>query len=106
MFEHVSDEGDDVEASECCGVALVILDQPAAARGPCEGSFDDPAPGQQDEAARCLPQSDDVQRNPLGRSGICGSLSGVALIDIGECDVVASCVLDIGDETCDRGSIA
>jgi hypothetical protein len=68
LFEHVSYESDYVEASECCSVALVILDQPAAARRPGEGSFHDPASWQQDKSAFCLRQFDDVQRNPLGEA--------------------------------------
>src|SRR5271156_1588304 len=106
MSEHVSDEGDDVEASECCGVALVVLDQPTAASGPCEGSFYDPASGQQDKTALCLRQFDDVQRDALDRGGICGCLSGVALIDIGKPDAVSGRVLDIGGKTPDRGPVA
>ncbi len=47
---HVSDERDDVEASEGRGAVLVILDQVAAARCPGEGSLHHPAPRQQDEA--------------------------------------------------------
>ena len=92
MLEHVSD--DDLEAGECFGVALV--DQPAAPRGPGKGSFHDPAPWQEDISSLCLRQFDDVQRDALGCCGICGCLACVALIDIGQFDTVARCILDIG----------
>ena len=71
MLEHVSDEGDDVEAGECWGVALVVRDRPAAAYSPGEGSLHDAASGQQDEAVPGVRQSDDVQRDALGCGGIC-----------------------------------
>ena len=105
-LEHVSDEGDDVEARECCCVALVILDQPATACGPGEGSFDDPASGQQNKPALCLWQFDDVQSDALSRGGRGGGIASVALIDIGEADAVAGCILDISSETADRSTIA
>ncbi len=60
MSEHVTDESDYVEASERFGVAFIVLDQAAAASGPREGSFYDPTSRQQDEAAFCLRQFDDL----------------------------------------------
>jgi hypothetical protein len=106
MSGHVSDEGDYVESYECCGVALVVFDQPAATSGLCEGLFYDPASGQQDKAALCLWQFDDVQRDALGRGGIRGCLCGVTLIDIGKPDAVSGRVLDIRMKSPDRGPVA
>ena len=54
VLEHVSDEGDDVEACEGFGISLVFLDEAPAARRPGEGSLDEPASWQQDKAALCL----------------------------------------------------
>ena len=105
MLEHVSDECDDVEASECCCIALVILDQPAAACGPGKGSFHNPSPWQQDKTPLCLWQFDDVQGDALGCYGVCGCLAGVALIDIGEFDTVTCCILDIGGKAFHRGTV-
>ena len=71
-FEHVSDEGDDVEAGEGGGVALVVFDQPSASGHPGEGSFDDPASWQQDEAPLGLGEFDHAQFDSVGRCGFCG----------------------------------
>ena len=60
VLEHITDEGDHVEAGESLGVSLVVLDQPPATCGPGEGSVHRPAYGQQDKVAFGLRQLDDM----------------------------------------------
>ena len=79
VLEHVSDEGDDVEACEGFCISLVVFDEAPAARGPGEGSFDDPASWQQDKPALCLWQFHDVQHDILGCGSLCGRFAGVAI---------------------------
>ncbi len=103
--EHVPDEGDDVDASQGCGVALVVLDQPAAACAPGERLVDNPASVQQDEVALHAWQLDDMQRDAPGRS-LCSCLSGAPLINVGKPDAVAGYVLDIGGKALDCDPVA
>ena len=44
VLEHVSDESDDVETGKSGRVALIILDEPAAARGPGKGPLHELVP--------------------------------------------------------------
>ena len=48
--EHEAGEGDEVEAGQRLGQALVVADEPAAAGRPGEGTLDHPPARQQDEA--------------------------------------------------------
>ena len=68
--------------------------------------FHHPAPGQENKASLRLRQPDDVQRDALGCGSVSGRLAGVALVDVGQLDIVAGCVLDVGDEALHRHSIA
>jgi hypothetical protein len=52
VLEHVSDECDDVEAGECCGIAFIVFDRPTATCSPGEGSFYDPASRQENSTRR------------------------------------------------------
>ena len=94
------DESDSVEAGECCGVALVVLDQLAAACGPGEGSFHSVGAAGQ---GRALPPA--VRRSaaqcPQPRRHLRLS-RGVALIDMDRLDAVAGCILDVGGQTLRR----
>ena len=49
--QHEEDEGDEVQAGQGFGQALVVPGQPSAARRPGEGAFDHPSARQEHEAA-------------------------------------------------------
>ena len=50
-MSHEDGEGDEVQADEGLGQAFVVAGEAAEACHPGEAAFDDPTPGQQDEAA-------------------------------------------------------
>lgn len=79
LLEHVFDESDDVETGESGGVAFVILDEPAASRGPYKGPFHNPPSRQKNEAALGLGRLDLFGFNPFGLGRPCCRLSGVAM---------------------------
>ena len=60
VFTHISDRGDNVEASERCNIALIVLDQPAAPCCPRQGPCYHPAPRQQHEAQFGFGELDDA----------------------------------------------
>ena len=105
MFEHEADEGDDVEICERAGIALVVLDEASEADRPGEGALDHPGSRQQDEAALGLRQSDDLQCDAVLARSLSRPLPGVALIDIGEVDVIAGGGLDRLGELPDLGAV-
>lgn len=70
-----------MEARQCFGIALVILDEPAEARSPCEGSFDNPAARQQNETTFGFGQFDDLEIDAVPGRCLGGGLTGVPLID-------------------------
>ncbi len=74
--------------------------------GPGKLLFHNLALGQQDKAALCLRQFDDMQCDALGRSGLRGCLSDIALIDAGRPDAVVRCILNTGGKTFNRGPVA
>ena len=79
-----------MQVGEGAAISLVVFDEPAEASGPGEGALDDPAPGQQHEAALGLGQFHDPQFDAVPARG-CGRLfAGVALIDEGDLDVIVS----------------
>ena len=96
VLEHVSDEGNDMQSREGFGVSFVIFDKPSATRGPGEGSFNDPAPRQEDEAAFGFRQFDHFQGNTLCGSRFRGHLSSVTLVDIRQFDRIARRFVNIG----------
>ena len=63
-MEFEAREGDEVEAGQDGEAALVVAHQAAEAHLPGEGALDDPAPGQQDEAALGLRQLDPCRWMP------------------------------------------
>lgn len=65
-----------------------------------------PGVGQQDKAALCLRQFDDMQCDGLGRNDLRGCLSDIALIDAGRPDALARCILNTGGKTFNRGPVA
>lgn len=71
------------------GQPLVVMGQSAAASGPGEVAFKDPAFGQEHEAAFGLGQADDLQLEAV-RGGVLGHLlAGVALVNEGHLNVRA-----------------
>ena len=106
LFEHVSDESDDVEAGESDCIAIVILHEPSAACGPGKQPFHNPLSGQQNEAALGLGQFDHFEPDPFGRGRLCRGLSRVALVNIGKGDRIAYGILNIGSQAGDSRTIA
>jgi hypothetical protein len=94
-----------VKARQCAGIAFVVLDQPSASCGPCEGAFYNPAPGQQHEAAFCFRQSDDLECNAVFSCGFGWLFSRISLIDVSQRDTFAGRLLDGVGKTADLGSI-
>jgi hypothetical protein len=105
LSEHETSEGDDVEAFESCVEAFVVFDEAAAFGCPGEGSFDNPAFGQEHEAALCLGQAHDFERDAMLLCRRGGLLAGIALVDEGQFDALAGRLLHCGSETADLGTI-
>ena len=70
MLEHEAGEGDEVEACECFGQAFIVADEAPEAGSPGEGAFDDPTPGQEDEAALGLGQGGSLAGSTLAQRQI------------------------------------
>ena len=78
---HQDSKGHKVETGEslvqACGVACKTTE----ARHPGEGAFDNPASGQEDEAALGLVQLDDIEVDAVLSGGVGDFFAGVALVD-------------------------
>src|SRR5437762_13648242 len=75
--EHDADHGQSDEGSDGAGVALEIPRQAAIAADPGQGSFDDPALGQDDEFVQLI-ALDDLEHPTAGPG--CGSRGARSLI--------------------------
>ncbi len=106
MFEHVSDEGDDMQTGKCFGISLIIFDEPSATCGPGEGSFDDPTARQQDKAAFCFGQLDHFELDAFCGSGLRSCFAGVALIDVSQLNAIACRLLYVGCTPGDSRAVA
>lgn len=105
VLEHEGCEGDDVEAGEGYLEALVVLDEAPAPRGPGEGAFNDPSPGQEHEASLGFGQFDDRERDAV--FGGCGSrlVPAIALVDEGDLDALADDFLDVFGQLADLRAV-
>ena len=90
-----------METGEGGSESFVVTAEPAKAGQPGEGAFDDPAPGQQHEAAFGFRQFDHDQVDTFlrGLGGCFGA--GVALIDIADLHVLFGRGLDLRGEIAD-----
>jgi hypothetical protein len=95
-----------VEAFPCRVEPLVVSSESAETGGPGEASFDDPASWQQDEAAFREGVLDDFESDAVVLSCGCGVLSGVALIDVGQLDRIASHLLYLLSQCFHLGAVA
>src|SRR6476646_12195113 len=87
--EREAGEGDEVEASQRLGQALVVAGEPAAAGRPGEGTLDHPPAGQQDEAPLRRGRLDHLQGDAVRGGRLGGAVPGVALVDVGDLDAPA-----------------
>ena len=92
-----------METCERGSIAFVVFDQPAASCCPGEGSFDDPAPWQQNEAVFRFGQLDDFEGNTLLSCGFGGLFAGIPLIDVSERNALASGLLNGFGKAADPG---
>ena len=83
-----------MEAGQRLGQALVVAGEPAAAGHPGEGTLDDPPAGQQDEPPLRRGRCDHLQDDAVRLGGLGRPLTGIALVDVGQRDVLAGGVLD------------
>lgn len=105
LFEHNTDEGDDVQIGKGLSQALVVTDETPEAGGPGEGALGDPTPGQQHEATLRLGQFDRLQFDPL-RPGRRGRLvARVPLVDEGDLDALPRGRLHGLGEPADLGAV-
>ena len=88
-MQQETDEGQEMQRRQGRGQALVVARQAAEARGPGEAALDDPAPGQEHEAALGLGQLDHLQLDAVRGGRGRWLLAGVALVDVGQLDVLA-----------------
>jgi hypothetical protein len=105
LLGHKAREGDDVETSQSGGVSLVVLDGTPESCGLSEGAFDRPTSGREHEAALCFGRFDDFESDTLLLGGFSGLLAGIALIDVGERNALASRLLDGLGEAADFGAV-
>ena len=68
---------------------LVVAGQAFVAGAPAQAALDDPAAGQQHEAAFGLPQLDHLQVDAVLFGGLRRVVAGVALVGIGQCNAMA-----------------
>jgi hypothetical protein len=94
-----------VEIGEGLGESFVVLDEPAEAGGPGKRAFANPALGQQHEATLDVGKLDDAQFDAMLLRGLGGFFAGVALIDEGDFDAVASFRLNGLGDAADFGAI-
>ena len=83
-----------VEACECFGQAFIVADEASVAGSPGEGAFDDPTPGQEDEAALGLVVADDLELNAVPGGSLGGLRTSIALVHEGDLDALAGGILD------------
>ena len=80
------------------GITFVIFDNPSATRGPGKRPFDDPAARQQDETTFGFRQFHHFESDAFCVGCVRGSMTGVALVDIGQVDCIASRVLNVSSK--------
>ena len=78
--------------------AFVVAGEAAEACHPGEAAFDDPASGQEDEAALGGGQLDDLEADAVLVSGYGGLFASVALVDKGDFDGIAGSLLHLGGQ--------
>jgi transposase len=101
LLHHKASESEEVQAGQDGGEAFVIFGEASASGGPGEGAFDDPAAGQQHEAAARFGMLDDDQLNAMRLCGGGRVGAGVALVDKGDFDALAGGGLDGAGEALD-----
>ena len=87
--KHEAKEGEPMKAGKGGSEPFIVAPEATEARRPGKRAFDDPAPGQQDEAAFGLGEFDDDQIDAGARRRGGRLHARVALIDIAELDVLA-----------------
>lgn len=75
--------------------SFVVSRESSKSSEPGEGSFDDPASGEEDEASLRLGMLDDLQANPLFLGGLSGVLARVAPVDESDLHALPAGLLDL-----------
>lgn len=97
-MEHQAGEGDEVQPGHGLWQPLVILDQPPKPRRPRERAFHYPSARQQHEAALGLRAPHHLKPNAASLGIALRLLPRIALINVSQLDVLASRLLDRGDQ--------
>jgi len=85
-------------AGGCLGVALLVFDEASELSGPYGGMLENPSPRQEDEGALGFRRFDDFQPDAIGGCGMGDALTGIALVDIGDVDIVSiDCLHNAGE---------
>ena len=93
-------------AFERIGEPFVVSGESAKACGPGEASLDHPSSGQQDESSFCHRVLDHFEPYAVLQCSVRGVGSGVALIDKGNFDRGAGCMLDLFGQGGDLFAVA
>jgi hypothetical protein len=91
-------KGNEMQANERFGQALVIARQASKASHPSKTALDDPAPRQQHKAALGSGQFDHLKPNAMFFGIRGGLVARVALIHEGDLNRVAGRLLDLGGQ--------
>ena len=105
VLEHEACESDEVQAREGFGKAFVVADEATEAGRLGERAFDDPAPGQENEAALGLVMSDGLKLDAALCCGLGGLLTDITLVHEGDLDMIAGGLLDGIGQAADLGTI-
>ncbi len=104
LVEYEAGEGDEVQAPDYFGQALVVAHKRPKARCPGEAALQHSAPGQEREAALGLGQAHHLQADSVLACCRLDPLPSVALVDKGHRNTLVRRLLDCPGEEADLGA--
>ena len=103
--EHQDSKGQEMQAFESVGQAFIIAGQSTKTRHPTKRPLNDPATRQEDESVLGIRQLDDDQANAVFGGGLFGLVSGIALVNKDDFDVLVRHALDLLRQLTNLGTV-
>src|SRR5260221_13057560 len=103
--EHQDSKSQEMQAIEGVGQSFIIAGQATKTRQPTKRPLNDPPTRQKDEALLGIRQLDDDQANAMFGGGLFGLVSGIALVNKGDFDVLVRHTLNLLGQFTNLGTV-